>query len=134
MYYSVCTHKYRILIILKLNFLPVFMILSRIQFRMVELNKDLIIKNYDNEPDLDIIDLSFCNINKIDANAFKQFTELEYLFLDRNEIEELEATLFEALSKLQLLSFCDNRIKRITFKGLTKIKDVKSIPKSTDNY
>lgn len=72
---------------------------------MVDLNRELIIAKYGQITDFDYINLSKYNINKIDPNAFKEFTELKYLFLIDNEIEEFEATLCESLSKLEVISF-----------------------------
>jgi Leucine-rich repeat (LRR) protein len=77
---------------------------------MVDINRDLIIKKFFNAAQSDIIFITQQKITKIDSDAFKEFTELEYLILDYNEIEELEVALFESLSKLRLLFFSDNSL------------------------
>lgn len=78
---------------------------------MVELNRDLIINQFDYILDHDTMIISFKNINKIDSNTFKQFTEITYLSLCSNRIEQLEVDLFKSLSKLETLRLCDNRLR-----------------------
>jgi Leucine-rich repeat (LRR) protein len=95
---------------------------------MVELNKDLLINKFGYKLDHEAIMISSTNINKIDSNAFKEFTELDFLSLSDNQIEELEGTIFESLLKLEVLFMCDNRLKRIktnTFKSLTQLQTLK---------
>lgn len=102
--------------------------------QMVELNRDLIITNYhDKSNEENIVNR---NINRINSNAFKEFTEFKFLLLGHDEIERLDATLFESLSNLEVLNLYDNRLKEIrsnTFKGLTQLKTLKLSKKQTDN-
>jgi len=63
-------------------------------------------------------------INKWDL---QQFTKLQYLNLDQNDIEILEEGLFEFNSELILIWFDSNKIKNIgdtTFKNLNKLTDL----------
>ena len=80
---------------------------------MVELTKDLLIDIFGYKLDQEAIMIPSENITKIDSNAFKEFTELKYLSLSDNQIEQLEEALFESLSKLEVLCVCHNRLKHI---------------------
>ena len=73
------------------------------------------------------IRITYGRLKEIHKDDLKQFTKLQYLNLDHNDIETLENDLFELHPDLILIWFANNYINSIgetTFKNLNKLKDL----------
>lgn len=57
--------------------------------------------------------LSYNNITKIKANAFSQLANCTNLFLQRNQISEIEPGAFNELTALEYLDLSYNRLERL---------------------
>jgi Leucine-rich repeat (LRR) protein len=97
---------------------------------MVELNKELLIKQYgkdENLNNLTFIDFAARKITKIDPNTFKDLTKVEKLWLHNNSIEQIHFRLFESLSNLKALWLFSNTLKEIDRKCFEPLKSIEVI-------
>jgi Leucine-rich repeat (LRR) protein len=72
----------------------------------------------------DLLDLSKKIIKTIDLNSFDDFSNLNKLYLQNNEIAALQPSVFSKLVKLHVLKLNDNKLVDLdakTFEGLGKL-------------
>ena len=94
---------------------------------MVLLSREFLNEQYgkDRLIELKEINASLNKITRIDSLTFKELPNLERLFLEDNDISEIEpSNLFADLTNLKVLSLFNNKLKRIdstVFKSLVNL-------------
>lgn len=58
--------------------------------------------------DLNSLDLQHCNLTQLGSNIFNDLSNLEYLFLGYNELNQQDSRIFHGLSKLKELEINDH--------------------------
>ena len=71
------------------------------------------------------LDLTECHLRQLHVKAFESVNNLNYLWLDNNELEDIPTRLFNNTGKLSILSLRNNKLtklRRDMFKGLSKLE------------
>lgn len=77
--------------------------------------------------DLQILKLSKNKIRKIEKNSFNELKNVEKIFLDRNQIDELDDEIFSSNNLLKILKLENNNLKKISenlFQNLPELKEI----------
>jgi Leucine-rich repeat (LRR) protein len=76
---------------------------------------------------LNLLDLSFNNIEKIDNGAFDDNTKLKKLVLSYNKIKHLSESLLNSLHNLEMLHLSHNKIQFIDSRTFENLKNIEAI-------
>ena len=74
---------------------------------------------------LDELDMTHCHLRRIDDKAFASVNNINYIWLDNNELDDIPTRLFNNTNKLNILSLTNNsliKLRREMFKGLSKLE------------
>ncbi|GFG29230.1 hypothetical protein Cfor_09749 [Coptotermes formosanus] len=78
-------------------------------------------------PHLLFWNLSYCSIQNIRLDTFKQIKELRQLYLHNNEIVSLNNDVFQPLKKLQTLDLCYNALQNIDARVFSRLSELRSL-------
>jgi hypothetical protein len=78
-------------------------------------------------PNLLFWNLSYCNIENIHLNTFKEVGNLRQLYLNNNKIVSLNNRLFHNLNQLQKLYLCYNALQSIDAQVFSRLSDLRSL-------
>jgi hypothetical protein len=71
--------------------------------------------------------LSYCSIQNIHLDTFKQITELRHLYLRNNTIVSLNNGVFHHLSQLQTLDLCYNDLQNFDIQVFSRLSELRSL-------
>ena len=77
-------------------------------------------------PNLSALTVKECHLKSVSKHDFESLTELVYLYLMGNELEELENDLFKFNAKLQYVNFDNNHLKHVGEYFLSQTKFLKN--------
>lgn len=80
-----------------------------------------------NSLDLQIIDLSFCNIQTLSANFFSRSSKITQINMSNNAISDIPEAAFANLRNLTTLDLSNNRINNIRSAAFVNVMNIKNL-------